>query len=48
MSKSIDTIFLLGYMGAGKTVIGRSLSKKLGFTFYDLDNYIEQKEGKKI
>ena len=48
MSKSIDTIFLLGYMGAGKTVIGRSLSKKLGFTFYDLDNYIEQKEGKKV
>ena len=48
MSKSIDTIFLLGYMGAGKTVIGRSLSKKLGFTFYDLDNYIEQIEGKKV
>jgi len=48
MSKSIDTIFLLGYMGAGKTVIGRSLSKKLGFKFYDLDNYIEQIEGKKV
>ena len=48
MSKSIDTIFLLGYMGAGKTVIGRLLSKKLGFKFYDLDNYIEQIEGKKV
>ena len=48
MSKSIDTIFLLGYMGAGKTLIGRSLSKKLGFKFYDLDNYIEQIEGKKV
>ena len=48
MSKSIDTIFLLGYMGAGKTVIGRSLSKKLGFKFYDLDNYIEQIEDKKV
>jgi shikimate kinase len=48
MSKSIDTIFLLGYMGAGKTVIGRSLSKKLGFKFYDLDNYIEQIEGKTV
>ena len=48
MSKSIYTIFLLGYMGAGKTVIGRSLSKKLGFKFYDLDNYIEQIEGKKV
>ena len=48
MSKSINTIFLLGYMGAGKTVIGRSLSKKLGFKFYDLDNYIERIEGKKV
>ena len=48
MSKSINTIFLLGYMGAGKTVIGRSLSKKLGFKFYDLDDYIEQIEGKKV
>ena len=48
MSKSINTIFLLGYMGAGKTVIGRSLSKKLGFKIYDLDDYIEQIEGKKV
>ena len=48
MIKSIDTIFLLGYMGAGKTVIGKSLSKKLGYKFYDLDNYIEQIEGKKV
>ena len=48
MSKSINTIFLLGYMGAGKTVIGRTLSKELGFKFYDLDDYIEQIEGKKV
>ena len=35
-------------MGAGKTVIGKSLSKKINYEFYDLDNYIEIKEGKKI
>ena len=48
MNKSINTIFLIGYMGAGKTVIGNSLSKKINYKFYDLDNYIETKEGKKV
>ena len=44
----LNTIFLIGYMGAGKSVIGKSLSKNNGFNFYDLDKYIEEKEGKKI
>ena len=44
----LNTIFLIGYMGAGKSVIGKYLSKNNGFNFYDLDNYIEEKEGKKI
>ena len=48
MNKTINTIFLIGYMGAGKTAIGKSLSKKINYEFYDLDNYIEIKEGKKI
>lgn len=34
-------IILLGYMGAGKTTIGKVLSKELGLPFYDLDWYIE-------
>lgn len=34
-------IILIGYMGAGKTTIGKSLAKELGVTFYDLDWYIE-------
>ena len=46
MNKTINTIFLTGYMGAGKTLIGKSLSKKINYKFYDLDNYIEIKEGK--
>ena len=29
MNKTIKTIFLTGYMGAGKTLIGKSLSKKI-------------------
>ena len=43
-----DTIFLIGYMGAGKTVIGKSLSKHINYNFYDLDNFIETMEKKKI
>lgn len=34
-------IFLVGYMGAGKTTIGKVLSKMVGLTFIDLDYYIE-------
>ncbi|MBP3252462.1 MAG: shikimate kinase [Prevotella sp.] len=34
-------IILIGYMGAGKTTVGRQLAKELGLQFYDLDWYIE-------
>lgn len=34
-------IILIGYMGAGKTTIGKALAKALGVPFYDLDWYIE-------
>ena len=33
-------IILVGYMGAGKTTIGKALSQELGIVFYDLDWYI--------
>lgn len=36
-------IFLVGYMGSGKTAMGKLLAKRLGLTFIDLDNYIENK-----
>lgn len=36
-------IILLGYMGAGKTTIGRALAKDLALPFYDLDWYIESR-----
>ena len=36
-------IILLGYMGAGKTTIGKALAKELGIMFYDLDWYIESR-----
>lgn len=36
-------IFLLGYMGSGKTRLGSRLSEKLGLEFLDLDRLLEQK-----
>jgi len=37
-------IVLLGYMGSGKSTIGKYLSKKMNLEFIDLDEYIEEKE----
>ena len=39
-------VFLIGYMGCGKTTLGRPLAERLGWRFVDLDLYIEEKEGK--
>lgn len=38
-------ITLLGYMGSGKSTIGKQLAVFLGYSFIDLDDYIESKEG---
>lgn len=41
-------IILIGYMGSGKTTVGRALAKELQLPFYDLDWYIESRMRKKI
>ena len=41
-------IILIGYMGAGKTTVGRQLALALGLQFYDLDWYIEMRYHKKV
>lgn len=41
-------IILVGYMGSGKTTIGKKLSKFVGISFYDLDEIIEEREQKSI
>lgn len=41
-------LILIGFMGSGKTTLGRALAKALGLTFIDLDNYIELRRCKSI
>lgn len=41
-------IFLIGFMGAGKTTLGRVLAREMGLTFYDLDDYIVERFRKTI
>lgn len=41
-------IILIGYMGAGKTTVGKALAKALNVPFYDLDWYIENRMRKKV
>ncbi len=41
-------IVLCGFMGCGKTTVGKKLSKRLGVPFVDMDHYIEQKAGCKV
>jgi shikimate kinase len=36
-----DKLYLVGFMGAGKTTIGRAVSRRLGWRFEDVDERIE-------
>lgn len=44
----MQRIVLIGYMGAGKTTIGRMLARRLRLEFFDLDWYIESRYRMKI
>lgn len=41
-------IYLTGYMGSGKSTVGKKLATKLKMPFIDLDSYIEKKENRSI
>ncbi|MDX2469752.1 MAG: shikimate kinase [SAR324 cluster bacterium] len=41
-------IFLVGFMGAGKSAIGRRLAKRLGYPYFDTDHMIEEQQEKTI
>ncbi len=44
----VSNIVLIGYMGCGKSTVGKQLSIRLNKSFLDLDDYIEAKEKKTI
>lgn len=47
MSPSTN-IYLIGFMGCGKSYMGKRLAKQLNRNFIDLDTFLEDKEGKSI
>ena len=47
-SSRIRAVFLVGFMGAGKSSVGLALSRKLGWPFEDLDDRIQAREGRTI
>ena len=41
-------IFLIGYMGAGKTTLGKMLAQRMNLSYIDTDHYIEKRYHKKV
>lgn len=50
MNASISPVrlYLSGFMGAGKSTVGKTLADRLGWPFEDLDDVIEREEGRTI
>ena len=44
----MSVIYLIGFMGAGKTTVGKELAEKLHYSFYDSDKTVEERAGKSI
>jgi len=44
----MTAVALVGFMGAGKTTVGRALAARLGWPFKDLDDLIQEREGQSI
>jgi shikimate kinase len=43
-----DKLYLVGFMGAGKTTAARMLGRRLGWHVIDVDERIEQREGRRV
>ncbi len=44
----LPAVLLVGFMGAGKTSVGAALARRLGWSFEDLDDRIERREGRTV
>lgn len=47
-SSTKPAISLVGFMGAGKTTVGRALATRLGWSFVDLDDLVQAHDGRTI
>ncbi len=47
-SSPVNSVFLVGFMGAGKTSVGRALGQRLNWIFEDLDDRIQSREGRSV
>jgi shikimate kinase len=43
-----DKLYLVGFMGAGKTTVGRALSRRIGWRFEDIDERIEARAHRSV
>lgn len=43
-----DKLYLVGFMGAGKSTVARALARRLGWRLEDIDERIEAREGRRI
>lgn len=41
-------IYLIGFMGCGKSTLGKPIARAMEYDFVDLDNYIEEQQGMSI
>ena len=47
-ARETAAVFLIGFMGAGKTSVGKALGRRLGWPFEDLDDRIAEQAGRSI
>jgi shikimate kinase len=48
MTTPVKRVYLIGFMGSGKSTAGKKLAGKLGWDFIDLDAEIEKNEGRPV
>jgi len=47
-ARQINNIALIGFMGTGKSTVGRLIAEQLNFRFIDTDELIEARAGKSV
>ena len=48
MQLTAANLYLVGFMGTGKSTVGRQVAKQLGFEFFDSDHEIERLQGRVV